>query len=1075
MSTLNPIPDPENSWHGEAERLRQFVNRYGASLDLSGVMYSDEVVRLHTAINKQHEWTIKELIEYLGEVYCGNVGIETGHLQSREEYLWIQQRVEEHYGPRRWKLEVSDTKHIDILNTLLFTHNLGLFFNRKFPRSKVFGLQGSESVSSAIYSVLDTCSLYGTEAVNIGMAHRGRMTLLVNLLNKSLETICTKFTEASPYIMHDVKFHAGARSYIDVYPNDHTKRTIRCSLSANPSHLELINPVVLGKTKAIQFAVGDKKKSRIVPILIHGDASFAGQGIVPETLELTQLEDYDVGGCIHLVVNNQIGFTTEARHGRSGHHCTDMAKSIQAPIFHVNGDDVEAVISVCQMAAEFRHKFKRDVVVDIVGYRRMGHSSLEDPTSTLPLLYQRIKEHPDLVSRYGNELIVRGIISPRYIIDFTQMIWEQYESEFAKAKEHVPDSTEWFSANWQGSALGLMIKSRPYNQTGVRRHVIRHVGEVLTSPPADFVLHPEVASLLRSRRRMIEGKEGISMALAEALAFGCLMTKYYESDNFGLHTTTPAVPLDFGSYTWDGALGGTTGSELDDSADAAVPLPDFVHLDNKLNTNLNDHPSVFIRMSGQDSERGTFNQRHAVIYCQKTGRSYMPLNNLGEHAASMTLCNSNLSEAAVLGYEYGFSLGNELALVLWEAQFGDFANMGQAYIDNFIASGESKWGNQSSIILLLPHGYDGQGPEHSSGRIERFLQLVDEDDYAIPGNNYIIRKEMEAGFDAIVEQIAQENASEGDEIPTSISRKVFLSGVLEKFTNIVDGNDKLAYLMFSEIMEDFCAGSDRVSKQDWCNMMSSWLQANAERDKNMKVVYPSTPAQYFHAIRRQIHRPYAKPLILFSPKYLHHHKPCSSTMDDLVYGTYFHRVITEGHQADNMRGRTRVVAPGDPEDAEEADSEGATAAAALGLAGAQGAFAGKKRLVLRTDEIKRVVFVTGKLFYGLFHARQAAQCTSIIFVRVEQIAPFPYDLVAAAILKYPKAADLVWAQEEPKNMGAWSYIKPRIDNLVVENGITGRGAIRYIGRGASANTATGSFKQHSMEQNQIIEDVFKYD
>ena len=429
--------------------ISKFLSQYSGIRNMNMFMTGNEVINFPNAIMNSSKWNVKNMALALNKVYCTNVGVEYGHLENFEQYKWLENRIENILGPNNWSSVDNDTKHLDIMEKLLRTHAVSQLFHQKYPKSKVFGLEGSETVINGLFSVLETLSVYGADAVNIGMAHRGRMEILHNVLNKSLEVLCTKFSEAEPYVMHDVKFHAGARGWIEVFPDDNSKRRLKISLSANPSHLELINPIVLGKTKSMQFFVGDKKKSRIVPVLIHGDASFAGQGIVAEALELSQLPDYDVGGCIHIIVNNQIGFTTEAKGGRSSLHCTNMAKVIQAPIFHVNGDDVEAVVSVCQLASEYRQLFHRDVVIDIVGYRRFGHSSLEDPFTTNPMLYHKIKTHPNVATLYSNELVRKGIISAEYVDKKMKDIMNEYEEQYQRSKSHVGNPAEWLAANWQ--------------------------------------------------------------------------------------------------------------------------------------------------------------------------------------------------------------------------------------------------------------------------------------------------------------------------------------------------------------------------------------------------------------------------------------------------------------------------------------------------------------------------------------------------------------------------------------------------------------------------------------------------
>lgn len=998
------------------------------------------------SINNRDMWTAKELALFLYDSYLSSVGVEYTHLEP--EYVhWIQQKIEgiDNYGSKNWNLVNSSTeeghaKHKKILEQLTKCVHIGEFFRTKYPRSKVFGIEGSESVLPGLYGLVEMLGMRGAEALYMGMSHRGRMNLLHNFLHKSLEVMCTTFSEVEPYLMHDVKFHAGARTHVEVTGDDGVTRKLRISLSANPSHLEIVNPVVLGKTKAIQFHLDDSSMKRAVPLLIHGDASFAAEGIVAETLELSQLPQYTVGGTIHVIINNQIGFTTPSEQGRSSVHCTNMAKVIQAPIFHVNGDDVMAVYAVCQLAAEFRQIFNKDAVVDIVCYRKYGHSSLEDPLISQPLLYHEIKQHPSVLELYSNSLVEKGIITREESAQLSAAVWQKYDEEYDKAGNHSAQPSEWLAANWQGFALGEMLASRSYNQTGVRKHVLMDVGKKLCEIPDDFKLHPEVKRLLDSRKKMLKTEKGITMAFAEQLALGALLKKFNPKQPIG-------KLFDYGTgHEHDNGMmsRGEVISPQNVREDNDHPIDEvykkFVDNSN-LPMELNAHPTIHVRLTGQDVVRGSFNQRHASIVCQETGKEHWPLDHLGENCASITICNSNLSEMAALGYEYGYSLGNELALVIWEAQFGDFGNMAQCIIDNFIASGESKWGNQSSLVMLLPHGYDGQGPEHSSGRMERFLQLVNEDDYAIPGNNYIIRKEMEIGFDAIVKSAhSNDDADHASDTPTHLHRRHFIDAVVDRV-----GPHGYSPMQLQEIFQEYCSSSDMISKEEWCNMMSSWLQSNAERNRNIIVAQPSTPAQLFHCLRRQIHRPFAKPLICMSPKFLFHHQSCTSDLEDFTTGTFFHRVITEGGKADNMRHR--ILVPHDEFSDEKAEycSEIAAEISAAAASGVKRTGSGStSKLILSSYEVKRVIFLTGKLFYPLFHARQAGALNTIAFVRVEQLSPFPYDLILSAILKYPNAQDLVWCQEEPKNMGAWSYIKPRFDTTLRENNIKYRSDIRYI-------------------------------
>ena len=770
--------------------------------------------------------------------------------------------------------------------------------------------------------------------------------------------------------------------------------------------------MVLGKTKAKQQFIGDTLGDRVVPILLHGDASFSGQGIVPESLELSQCKGYNVGGCVHIILNNQIGFTTDPKDGRASYHCTDNAKGIGSPIFHVNGDDVDAVVAVCEMAIDFRMRFKKDVVVDIVGYRRHGHNELDDPMITHPNMYKLIDKHPSTLEIYRDKLFSRGIITSEKYEAMSRNLLRQYENEYDESKEYSPDPLDWLQANWQGDAIGSMLSSRPFNRTGVRKSVLHRVGKALTTIPDGFVAHKHVNRLIESRKQMLEKEEGLTWSFAEGLAFGALLTKYSPSESLGIFTQSEKADV----TTFDGWG------------------------EHSLESEMVEHPTVSIRLSGQDCVRGTFNQRHATIYDQNTGQPYSQLKHLKDvgfnEQASIDVFNSSLSEFAVLGFEYGFSLSNEMALTIFEAQFGDFINNAQCIIDNFIASGEAKWNNRSSLVLLLPHGYEGNGPEHSSGRLERFLSLVDDDSDAIPGSGEHTKAEIEAGFNAF------------DQDGSGTVHKEELVSALTQFLNSQDREtiDKGAVnKIVNELVADLSVKDDGkyqnvITKNMWLETMSAWLLRFAERKSNIIVTIPSTPAQYFHVLRRQIHRPYAKPLVVMSAKYLLHHSACVSSLQDMTIGTFFQRIITEGGRGDNTSHRMKTP-------------------------------------LIEDEKIRRVLFCSGKVFYHLFHARESKQINDITLVRVEQIAPFPYDLIIPVLLRFSNA-EIVWCQEEPKNMGAYGYVKPRIETAM--NSIKDRQLgeiyfnvdeemykvrkVYYVGRGPSAAPANGGFKQHITEQ-----------
>eukprot|EP00606_Chrysophyceae_sp_TOSAG23-5_P000298 GSChrysophyteH2.ASY1.ANO1.707.1 assembled CDS len=846
----------------------------GRYLDVPLLRMDDDLyVTDGSSFKEQKRWSVNEIVKALKGTYASNVGIETSHVENENQKNWLLCAVEKYMSPTgsTWT-KVDSVQQMRNLNRLIRTDHAAKFLNKKFPSAKVFGIDGCESLIPGLWAILERGShKWGMEGVEMGMAHRGRMNVLHDVLGKSFRSICTDFNESEHYY-GDVRYHLGTRATVTTQSIKQgvEDKKVHISLAANPSHLEAVNSVVMGKCKAKQRLLHDDTQRRIMPILLHGDASFSGQGVVPECLELSNMSEYNVGGTIHIIINNQIGFTTDPRDARTAYHCTDVAKGVGAPIFHVNGDDVDAVVKVCKIAVDWRMQFKRDCVVDIVCYRRHGHNEQDDPKITHPIMNKKISAHPPTLEIYKNKLIEQGLVSETEIDSIIAMNYE-------------PDPVEWLQSNWQGDALGTLLSKRPFNTTGVRWNVLQRLGRVLTTIPDDIVVHKDVQRYLNKYKKVFESGEGVTWALAEALAFGSLVESM-----------------------------------------------------------MVEHPVVNVRLSGQDTIRGTFNQRHAAIVCQETGKRYWPLHNLKvagfEDQATIDICNSNLSEFAVMGFEYGYSLSNEMALTIFEAQFGDFANNAQCIIDNFISSGEQKWNNKSSIVLLLPHGYEGNGPEHSSGRLERFLSMVDDDQDAIPGKSDFNRAEIDA----------------------------------------------------------------------------------AEQKHNLIVCVPSTPAQYFHCLRRQVHRPYAKPLVLMSAKWMLHHALCVSQLRALSLGTHFQRVIMEGptYKGDNTTW----------------------------------------------------LLCCGKIFYQLFHLRESHNIRDVTFVRLEQIAPFPYDIISTVINRYPEA-ELVWCQEEPKNMGAYFYVKPRLATAMADiekDGGPVERKIQYVGRMPSGAPANGGMKQHLQDQKEIL-------
>lgn len=976
------------------------------------------------------DWTITELIEFMKDCYCGNVGIEIQHIENAAERNWLQERVEGKFGYNNWNLSDATEQRYNFTKLLECDHT-SLFLGEKFHFTKIFELEGAESLLPGLWSVLHEGSELGVDAVEMGMAHRGRINVLHNLFGKPFQSICNQFNE-SESTSGDIKFHLGARAEIDIpdIRNSGQGKKMHASLCANPSHLEAVYPVVIGKSKAKQFYINDTNMDKVLPLVLHGDAAFCGQGIVPETMELSNLPDYSVGGAVHIIINNQIGFTTDPKLARSSYHCSNIAKVIEVPVFHVNGDDVDAVVAVCRLAVQYRQHFHKDCVVDLVCYRRNGHTNMEDPKITQPLTYKVIETHPSTLKQYGEKLMSAGVITKEEIDAQSASLLSSFQEDFLLAKEYVADPTEWLSSNWQLEAL-RSLNERPFNNTGVKLETLRSVGQSLCELPESIKPHPYVEKLLESRKEMLKTGKGITLAFAEALAFGALLTRYTPDHHPGRMGIEPSQ------------------RSLDDDQDSEshhqhIPLSH--PFEEKFERIM--HPTVHVRLSGQDCVRGTFNQRHATIFCQETSRGFTQLNHikLVDGQASLSVCNSTLSEAAVLAFEYGYSLGNELVLTIWEAQFGDFANVAQSIIDNFIVSGESKWNVASSLVMLLPHGYDGQGPEHSSARIERFLQMVDDPEDSMPGYSQESINEMEAGFDMLLLLCQQEHGvdpnGKGDGVNTTNCDEIRLidgepaiktSALLGAYGKDF-GSSREDMIERMQFMADYNA-DEYITKSEWVSFMSSWLSSHAERKYNLSVITPTTPSQYFHGLRRQIHRPFCKPVAIFTSKWLLHHKPCVSSLDDLGYDTFFRRIIVERLPGDNLKERTEKKLPN----------------------------------LKRPAEIDRLIICCGKIFYHMYHRRTALHLNSVSFIRLEQIAPFPFELMAHAIRRYPNA-EIVWVQEEPQNMGAWSYVKPRIDAVIREKKLP-HSPIRYVGRPPSAATATGLYRVHVSEQNDLIDEA----
>jgi len=837
--------------------------------------------------------TLRQILTRLRETYCGTIGYEYMHIQDREQCNWLRERIEterkKQYAPERKKI---------LLDRLGWGEMFENFLSNKYSAAKRFGLEGCESLVPGFKEIIDKAAEMGVEAINIGMPHRGRLNVLANVVRKPLQTIFNEFkggpklkeelgNESSSYTgSGDVKYHLGTSFDRPTLRGGQ----IHLSLVANPSHLEAVNTVVTGKTRAKQFYNKDPHGDKSMAVLLHGDGAFSGQGIVYETLDMSKLPEYAVGGTIHIVVNNQVAFTTDPKYSRSSAYCTDVAKGMDVPVFHVNGDDVEAVVWVMELATEWRMKWKTDAVVDIVCYRKYGHNEIDEPMFTQPLMYKVIQQHPSALTIYSNKLIEEGVITPEYYQDMRKNINNVMEREFEAAKTYVPKQRDWLASHWQGFKSPDQLSR--IRDTGLPIEHLRNLGHLVTSIPSGFTPHRVVKRVYEARRAMIDNGEGIDWAMGEALAFASL--------------------LDEGNH---------------------------------------------VRLSGQDVERGTFSHRHALIHDQITGDRFIPLRNVysgnpGRQEKFFTVCNSSLSEYGVLGFELGYSLEHPNCLVLWEAQFGDFANTAQVIIDQFISSGEAKWLRQSGITLLLPHGYDGQGPEHSSARLERFLQMSDEDPTKFP--------------DAM-----------------EIGRRM----------QIQEGNWQI------------------------CNV--------------------TTPSNYYHMLRRQVHREFRKPLVVMSPKNLLRHPKAVSKLDefdnsdanDSLQGVRFKRLIMD--KSSTSRSLDPPI----------------------------------------EDKVKRVVFCSGKVYYDLDDERDVAKnIDDVKICRIEQLSPFPWDLVKRELKRYPNA-EVVWCQEEPMNMGAWWHIQPRMSTIFKY--LEREGEVRYAGRRPAASPATGYAQIHAKEQAELVSQAIR--
>ncbi len=801
--------------------------------------------------------TIREMLAILRRTYCATIGVEFMHISDPAEKAWIQERIE---GPDKFVSFTPEGKKA-ILNKLVEAEGFEKFIDVKYTGTKRFGLDGGESLIPALEQIIKRGGHLGVRDIVFGMAHRGRLNVLAQVMGKPHRAIFHEFKGGSyaPDEVEgsgDVKYHLGASS-----DREFDSNKVHLSLTANPSHLEIVDPVVLGKARAKQDQLGDVDRTQVLPLLLHGDAAFAGQGVVAECLGLSGLKGHRTGGSIHFIINNQIGFTTNPRYSRSSPYPSDVAKMIEAPIFHVNGDDPEAVVYCAKIATEFRQAFHKPVVVDMLCYRRYGHNEGDEPAFTQPLMYKKIRGQPTTLQIYAEKLESEGLLKAGEL-DGMRAAWRQrLEEEFEAGQHYKPNKADWLDGRWTGLRQADSEEDPRRGQTGVPADQLRDIGEKLVTVPPGLEVHRTIQRFLDGRAKMVQSGEGIDWAMAEALAFGSLLVE--------------------------------------------------------------GHP---VRLSGQDVERGTFSQRHSVLFDQNTEERYIPLNNLAPNQGRYEVINSMLSEEAVLGFEYGYSLSEPNCLTLWEAQFGDFANGAQVVFDQFISSGERKWLRMSGLVCLLPHGYEGQGPEHSSARLERFLQMCAED--------------------------------------------------------------------------------------------------------NMQVANCSTPANYFHVLRRQLTREFRKPLILMTPKSLLRHKRCVSRFDEMVAGSTFHRILWDDAQYAPHLTTTRLVTD---------------------------------------DKIRRVVLCSGKVYYDLLEEREKRGVDDVYLLRVEQLYPFPTKALASELARFPNA-DVAWCQEEPKNMGSWAFVQPYLEWVLPQAKLK-VDRPKYVGRPASAATATGLMSKHTAQLQAFLDEA----
>ena len=827
---------------------------YGFSeADFDRPIFLDYVLGLETS-------TIREILGILRRTYCGNLGVQYMHISDPQEKAWLQERIE---GKDK-EIAFTPEGKIAILKKLIEAEAFERFLHKRFPGTKRFGLDGAEACVPAMEQLIKRGGALGVKDIVIGMPHRGRLNVLAAVMGKPYRVIFHEFQGGSALPSDiegsgDVKYHLGASSD-RVFDGN----SVHLSLTANPSHLEIVNPVVIGKARAKQaFTLRQDRNSgrgHVMPVLLHGDAAFAGQGVVAECFTLSGLKGYRTGGSVHFIVNNQIGFTTSPKNSRSSPYPSDVALMVEAPIFHANGDDPEAVTYAAKVATEFRQRFAKDVVVDMFCYRRFGHNEGDDPTFTQPLMYKKIKDLPSTRELYAQRLVAEGVATEEQVAGWVGEFEAFLESEFDAGKTYKADKADWLDGKW--SQMHVANDSELRGDTAVPEQKLRDIGIRLNTIPEHVDAHKTLRRVIENRRESIVTGKDIDWSTAEQLAFASLLDEGYP-----------------------------------------------------------------VRLSGQDSMRGTFSQRHSGIVDQTTEEVYIPLNHVGGGQANFEVLDSALSEEAVLGFEYGFSLADPNTLTLWEGQFGDFANGAQVVIDQFISSGERKWLRMSGLVLLLPHGYEGQGPEHSSARLERYLQLCAED--------------------------------------------------------------------------------------------------------NLQVANCTTPANYFHILRRQMHRPFRKPVILMTPKSLLRHKRAVSNLEDLGPGTSFHRVMPDGAEAGCDVGGIKLVAD---------------------------------------DKIKRVVLCSGKVYFDLIDARAKSGRDDVYLLRLEQFYPWPLKSLSQVLARFTNA-ELVWCQEEPKNMGGWTFVDPWLELTLARLKISAKRA-RYVGRPASASTAAGLMSRHLKELETFLGEAF---